>query len=54
MIFNICCIVLSIIFSILCGVYIAFYLKKEQEKYNKKLIELLNKAYKEGQKSREW
>ena len=53
MIFNICCIILSIIFSVLCGVYLAFYLKREQEKHDKKLIELLNKAYKEGQESRE-
>lgn len=34
-------IILSIIFSVLCGVYMAFYLKRQKEQYDKNIVNIL-------------
>lgn len=40
-------IIFSIIFSILCGVYMAFYIKKQKEQYDKNMIKILKKLINE-------
>lgn len=40
-------IIFSIIFSVLCGVYMAFYLKRKKEQYDKNMIKILKELINE-------
>ena len=40
-------IILSIIFSILCGIYMAFYIKRQKEQYDKNMIKILKEIFNE-------
>lgn len=40
-------IILSIMFSVLCGVYMAFYIKKQKEQYDKNMIKILKELINE-------